>query len=72
MTDEVNPHIAPIVDELIKRSHDEDDPEIVRDVVTRLVAEFDGAPVQAYVDILVLKEATDELDDMDASRPIAP
>lgn len=72
MTNEPNPHVAPIVEELVKRSHEEDDPEIVGEIVTRLVAEFDGAPIQAYVDILVLKEAAEELESLDGEQPIAP
>ncbi len=72
MTDEPNPHVAPIVDALIRESHDEKDPEVVREIVTRLVAEFDDAPVQAYVDVLVLKQATDELKGLDPPQPVAP
>jgi hypothetical protein len=71
MTDELNPHVAAIVDELMTRFHNGYDPGFVRDLVSRLVSAFDGAPVQDFVEVLVLKEATAELRRLDALQPIA-
>ncbi|HYN33691.1 MAG TPA: hypothetical protein VES40_13780 [Ilumatobacteraceae bacterium] len=73
MSNEPNPHIEPLVDELIQQSpDDENDTEVIRGIVTELVSEFDGAPIQGFVDILVFKGATEELADLHASPPVAP
>ena len=71
MTNELTPHVASIVDEVMIRSHHGYDPEFVCDLVTRLISAFDGAPVQDYVDVLVIKQATAELRRLDALQPVA-
>jgi hypothetical protein len=71
MTNELNRHVASIFDEVMTQSHDGYDSEFVRDLVTRLVSAFDGAPVQDYIDVLVLKQAKDELRRLHALQPIA-
>jgi hypothetical protein len=66
MTTELNPHVASIVDVVMNRSHGCYGREFVRELVTEFVAEFDGAPVQDFIDVLVTKEAMDELRRLEA------
>lgn len=71
MNSPINPHVAPVIEVLMKRSHGHFDEAFISDLVTCLTAEFDGAPVQDFVEVLVIKEAIDELRRLDEHRPIA-
>ncbi|MCU1398062.1 MAG: hypothetical protein JWN62_1171 [Acidimicrobiales bacterium] len=58
---ELDPKFAPIVDRLVSRSNGAYDEDFVRDLVEHVAADFEDAPVQDYVPVLVAKEAADEL-----------
>ncbi|HEY4333234.1 MAG TPA: hypothetical protein VGM78_11715 [Ilumatobacteraceae bacterium] len=60
-----------IADSLIARSNGTYDADFVRNLVYHVAEEFDGAPVRDYIEVLVAKEAADELRKLDALRPIA-
>lgn len=66
---ELSPRMSPIADALIARSNGKFDAEFLRIVVANVANEFEGARVQDYVEVLVAKEATDQLRDLDALRP---
>ncbi len=63
--------MTPIADALIARSHGKCDADFVRDLVAKVAVEFSGARVQDYVEVLVAKEAADELRKLDALGPVA-
>ncbi|MCU1395553.1 MAG: hypothetical protein JWM34_3981 [Ilumatobacteraceae bacterium] len=71
LTAELDPKLAPIVDKLVTQSNGTYDIEFVRDLVLHVAAEFDGAPVQDYVAVLVAKEAGDEMRRLHALRSMA-
>ena len=70
-TASLSPRLAPIAEALIARSNGMYEAEFLRRLVARTAAQFDGAPVQDYVVVLVTRQATDELRKLDALRPIA-
>ena len=63
--------IALIADALIARSNGKYDDAFLRRLVANVAADFEGARVQDYIEVLVIKEATDELRRLDALRPRA-
>jgi hypothetical protein len=58
---ELDPKLVPIADSLIGRSNGAYDSDFVRDLVAHIAAEFDDVPVRDYVEVLIAKEATDEM-----------
>lgn len=70
-TAELDPKLAPIVETLFAQSNGACDIEFVRDLVLSVAAEFEGAPVQDYLAVLVAKEAGDEMRRLHALRRIA-
>ena len=67
----LSPRMTPIADALIARSNGKFDEEFLRILVANVATEFDGARVQDYIEVLVTKQAMDELRKLDALRPIA-
>ncbi len=61
-----NPRMAPIVDELVAKYRGRYDIEFLQILVANVATEFDGARVQDYVEVLVAKQAADELRRLDA------
>jgi hypothetical protein len=70
-TNGLSQRVAPIAEALIARSNGKYDAEYLRRLVAEVAAGFEGAPVQDYVDVLVSKQATDELRRLDGLRPRA-
>ena len=66
-----NQHVASIVDAVMIRSHDRWDRRLVRNLASRYLGEFDNAPVQQFVELLVIKEVLDELRRIDPLPSIA-
>jgi hypothetical protein len=66
----LSPHMAPIVEDLIARSNGKYDAEFLHTLVANVASEFEGAPIQDYVEVLVAKEATDALRKLEALRPV--
>lgn len=62
--------MAPVADALIARSNGKFDEEFLRILVANVATEFEDARVQDYIEVLVAKEATDQLRQLDALRPI--
>ena len=63
--------MTPVVDALIARSNGKFDEEFLRILVANVATEFEGARVQDYIEVLVAKEASDQLRQLDALKPIA-
>ena len=63
--------ISPIADALIARSNGKYDAEFLRMLVADVANEFEGARVQDYIEVLVAKQAADELRKLDGLRPIS-
>ena len=61
----LNSRLFPIVDDLLAKSNGRYDVEFVRILVANAAREFEGAPVQDYVELLVAKQAADELRKVD-------
>jgi len=70
-TVELDPKLDPIVDKLMARSNGAYDANFVRHLVLQVASEFNDAPVQDYVAVLVTKEAGDELRRLNALESIA-
>ncbi|HEX2785892.1 MAG TPA: hypothetical protein VHN36_20125 [Ilumatobacteraceae bacterium] len=69
MSDEsLDPKLAPVVDALIAGCGATFEPSFVRSLVVETAAEFDGVPVRDYVELLVTKQAADELRRLHAAR----
>ena len=68
---ESHPHVASIVDTVMMRSQDRWDRGLICSLANEYVKELDGAPVQEFVEVLVIKEVMDEMRRMDALRPVA-
>ena len=68
---ELSPRLEPIAEALVEKSNGTFDVEFVRALVVRVAAGFEGAPVQDYVEVLVAKEASDELRRLRALRVVA-
>lgn len=62
--------MSPIADALIARSNGKFDEEFLRILVANVANEYEGARVQDYIEVLVTKQAMDELRRLDALRPI--
>ena len=58
---ELDSKLAPIADSLISRSNGAYDADFVRDLVAQIASEFEGVPVRDYIDVLIAKEAMDEM-----------
>lgn len=67
-TSQLDPNLVPIAESLIARSNGAFDPQFVRTLVADVASEFDGAPVRNYIEVLVAKEAADELRRLRALR----
>jgi hypothetical protein len=63
------PDVAAITVAVMKRSYGRFDEAFVAELVAGLTAKFEGAPVQDFVEVLVIKEAMDELRRLDELRP---
>lgn len=68
---ELDPRLEPIAKALIGRSNGRCDPTFVRGLVANIAAEFEGVRVRDFVDVLVAKEAADELRRLDALQTIS-
>jgi hypothetical protein len=60
-TDQTDLKLDLIAQSLVARSNGAHDASFVKDLVARIAAEFDDVPVRDYVEVLVAKEAADEL-----------
>jgi hypothetical protein len=60
-TTEMAERMSPIVDGLVARSNGKYDAEFLRILVANVANEFEGAHVQDYIEVLVAKQARDEL-----------
>ena len=58
---ELDPKLAQIAEDLSRRSNGTYDDNFVRDLVAHIAMEFDGVRMRDYVDVLIAKEAGDEL-----------
>jgi hypothetical protein len=65
----LSPRLSPIADALIAKSNGKYDDQFLRVVVANVANEFEGAPVQDYIEVLVAKKAADELRKLDALQP---
>lgn len=70
-TAELDPKLAPIVAKLVTQSNGTYDEAFVHELVLHVAAEFEGAPVQDYLAVLVEKEAADEMRRLHGLRQIA-
>ena len=66
----MSPRMSPIADALIAKSNGKFDDEFLRILVANVANKFEGARVQDYIEVLVTKQAMDELRKLDALRPI--
>ena len=66
----MSPRMSPIADALIAKSNGKFDEEFLRILVANVANKFEGARVQDYIEVLVTKQAMDELRKLDALRPI--
>jgi len=62
----LSPRLSPIADALIAKSNGKYDDQFLRIVVANVAIEFEGARVQDYIEVLVAKQAADELRKLDA------
>jgi hypothetical protein len=67
----LSPRLAPIADALIAKSNGKYDDQFLRILVANVANEFEDAPVQDYVEVLVAKQAADELRKLDALQSIS-
>jgi hypothetical protein len=67
----LSPRLSPIADALIAKSNGKYDDQFLRILVANAANEFEGAPVQDYIEVLVAKKAADELRKLDALQPIS-
>lgn len=65
---ELDSKLVPIADSLISRSNGAYDPDFVRDLVAHIAAEFEGVRVRDYIDVLIAKEAMDEMRRLNALK----
>ena len=65
---ELDSKLAPIADSLIGRSNGSYDSAFVRGLVAQIASEFDDVPVRDYVDVLIAKEAMDEMRRLNALK----
>jgi hypothetical protein len=71
MSVELSPSLVTIADALIARSNGRHDADFVRGLVAQVAAGFEEAFVRDYVDVLIAKEAADELRRLDGLLAIA-
>jgi len=71
MTATLHANDASIVAAVMNRYHGRHGRTFVGDLVDEYVQQFDGAPIQEYVEVLVIKEALDELRRLDGVGPVA-
>jgi hypothetical protein len=71
MTVDLHAHDVSIVDVVMNRTHGRYAPAFVGRLVDERVQQFDGAPIQDFVRVLVIKEAMDELRRLDAPQTLA-
>jgi len=69
---ELDSKLVPIADSLISRSNGAYDAAFVRGLVAQIAADFDGVPVRDYVDVLIAKEAMDEMRRLNALTLLTP
>jgi hypothetical protein len=62
--------VTPIADALVARSNGKFDEEFLRILVSNVASAFEGARVQDYIEVLVAKEATDKLRELDGLKAI--
>ena len=67
----LSPRLSPIADALIARSNGKYDDQFLRILVANVANEFEGARVQDYIEVLVAKQAADELRKLDALQRIS-
>jgi len=67
----LNPHLQFVAEMLIARTNGSVDAEFVHDLVADIARQFDDALVRDFVPVLVAKEASDRLRELDATRLIA-
>ena len=67
---EFDPKLAKIAEHLRRRSNGTYDDDFVRDLVATIAEEFEDVPVRDYVEVLIAKEATDELRRLQALNSI--
>lgn len=67
----LSPRLAPIADALIAKSDGRYDERFLRTLVADVASDFEEAPVQDYVEVLVAKQAADVLRELDARRSTA-
>jgi hypothetical protein len=67
----LSPRLSPIADALIAKSNGRYDDEFLRILVANVANEFEGARVQDYIEVLVAKQAADELRRLHGLRVIS-
>lgn len=67
----LNPHLQFVAETLIARANGSVDAEFVQDLVADIARQFEDAPVRDFVPVLVAKEASARLRQLDATRLIA-
>jgi hypothetical protein len=67
----LNPHLQFVAETLIARANGSVDAEFVHDLVWDIALQFEDATVRDYVPVLVAKEASARLRQLDATRLIA-
>ena len=55
----------------MNRTHGRYERAFISQLVDEQVQQFEGAPIQDFVRVLVIKEAMDELRRLDAMQPVA-
>lgn len=64
-------NLTPIVDSLVAASGGRHDVEFVRELVLEIASQFDDAPVQDYLEVLVAKEAAERFKRIHDLQPVA-
>jgi hypothetical protein len=67
----LNPHLQFVAETLIARANGSVDAEFVHGLVADIARQFEDAPVRDFVPVLVAKEASARLRQLDAPRLIA-
>ena len=67
----LSPRLSTIADALIAKSNGRYDDEFLRILVANVANEFEGAHVQDYIEVLVVKRAADELRRLQGLRQIS-
>jgi hypothetical protein len=69
-TAEMDARMSPIVEMLVAKSNGKYDAEFLRILVSNVANEFEGARVQDYLEVLVAKQAGDELRKLGALQQV--